>query len=672
MTDIREIKSEDSKEIKPTKGVKIKTISKRLLMYFIWAMIVNLIIETLARKNLGGFIFLIDKPLIFLYNSLLIFASLSLALLSRRRKFFFSLITAFWLLIGVVNGVILIERMTPFTVKDLSALTDAATILTNYFNRVHLFAIATAIVLGTIGLMLLWIRVTEHAEKKGYKRAPLAFLIAVALAFSSSFILIKSNTLATFFGNLAYAYRDYGVPYCFMNTWLNTGIHKPPEYSEEEVKKLLGGDQKNARIVKDPSFTDEKNAPNIIFLQMESFTDPLLFNRMEYSRDPMPNMRALMKNYSSGYLTVPACGAGTANTEFEMMTGLSIKFFGPGEYPFKSVLKKAPAESLAFDLKSLGYSSHAVHNHRAMFYNRKDVFQNIGYDNFTSVEYMSDVPKTPKNWAKDSILTGEIMKDLNATKGRDYIYTISTQGHGKYPTEQLIANPAVSVTKAPNEAMKWKYEYYVNQVYEMDEFINDLVHKLDSFDEPVILAIYGDHIPALDISEDSYDRGLYETPYVIWSNFPMEKQDGNIKAYEFTSSLLSRLGIHTGTIFTYQQDTENKGNDYIKGLKTLGYDILYGNLYSYNGNFPFKPADMKMGVYPVKIDRIVKVGNKYFIKGENFTEYSKVTLGGRTLKTMYLSPTMLGLEEKIDPDDVSSMKVSQIDKSNKEIITSTE
>ena len=100
------------------------------------------------------------------------------------------------------------------------------------------------------------------------------------------------------------------------------------------------------------------------------------------------------------------------------MTGLSVRFFGPGEYPFKSVLKEKAAESIAFDLKSMGYGTHAIHNHRALFYNRNQVFDNIGYDTFTSLEYMSDVPKTPKNWAKDSILPSQIMDAMESTENQ--------------------------------------------------------------------------------------------------------------------------------------------------------------------------------------------------------------------------------------------------------------
>ena len=98
----------------------------------------------------------------------------------------------------------------------------------------------------------------------------------------------------------------------------------------------------------------------------------------------------------------------------------------------------------------------------------------MGFDTFTSLEYMNNVMKTPKNWAKDALLTEQIVDALDSTEGTDYIYTISVQGHGKYPTEQVIENPSVTVTKADSEEQRWTYEYYANQVYEMDLFVKEL------------------------------------------------------------------------------------------------------------------------------------------------------------------------------------------------------
>ena len=79
-----------------------------------------------------------------------------------------------------------------------------------------------------------------------------------------------------------------------------------------------------------------------------------------------------------------------------------------------------------------------------------------------------------------------------------------------------------------------------------------------------------------------------------------------------------------------------------------------------------------MGVKKIKIDKVVNVGGKYYIKGENFTEYSKVTLNGKALKTVYLGPTLLGLSESVELNDAAKMKVSQIDRSSNTIISTTE
>lgn len=102
-------------------------------------------------------------------------------------------------------------------------------------------------------------------------------------------------------------------------------------------------------------------------VQLESFFDPTLVKYLQFSQDPVPNFRKLKENFSSGYLTVPSVGAGTANTEFEVLTGMSLQFFGPGEYPYKTILKESTAESVNYDLKELGYSTHAIHNNKGTF-----------------------------------------------------------------------------------------------------------------------------------------------------------------------------------------------------------------------------------------------------------------------------------------------------------------
>lgn len=91
--------------------------------------------------------------------------------------------------------------------------------------------------------------------------------------------------------------------------------------------------------------------------------------------------------------------------------------FGAGEYPYKTILKETTCESAAYDLKKLGYSTHAIHNNEANFYGRRTVFSRLGFDTFTSEEYMPDISDTtPMGWVKDHILTDEIFKTMESTE----------------------------------------------------------------------------------------------------------------------------------------------------------------------------------------------------------------------------------------------------------------
>ena len=638
------------------------------------AILLNLVIETLARQNvLGGVLFFIQSPIVFLYNSLIIFASLSIAGLFRRRVFWLTFISTLWLALGITNGVILSNRMTPFTVYDLQSLKDGLSIATNYFTKVQLIGIIVGIVVLLFAIVVLWRKAPKKKDKINYKRDIAALLCIFALTFGASGLVIKAGVVDTFFPNLAYGYRDNGVPYCFINTWLNTGVSKPAEYDRDMIDDIFTEEEMKTTVGKTKGIV-EGEKPNIIFVQLESLMDPLTLKGLEFSEDPIPNLRKLYKECSSGRITMPSVGAGTANVEFESMTGMSVKFFGPGEYPHKNILKDSTCESIPYNLKQIGYSTHAIHNHRGMFYNRNIVFPNLGFDTFTSVEYMNNVSKTPKNWERDNVLIAQMMDALNSTPGQDYIYTISVQGHGSYPTEKVIEDPVITVTDAPTEELKWQYEYYVNQIYEMDQFVADFLETMENFDEDTVVVMYGDHLPALENIADEnlkYGRSSYQTDYFMWANFPFEKEDEDLYCYQIGAKLLNRLGIHNGTLTTFHQDHKEDDN-YMEELHALQYDMLYGDKIIYGGKDIWKRVDTKMGVRDIKIDSVVKIGDRYYIRGQNFTESSRVNLDGEILDTVYLGPTILGVKESVDETDVKNMKISQFDESEKQILSTIE
>lgn len=678
-----------------------KEQSNRSFLKFLLApLIINLIIELCSRRNLGTtFGYILGSPLVFLYNSLIILSTLSIVLLFKRRTFLFTLISTIWLGFGVTNGIILSNRVTPFTATDLTLADLGLGMISKYLSPFTTTLIAILLGVVVLGIIVLFFKGPKYKEKLNYKKNILIITSVWAFLFLSTKVALGFNIIASYFGNIAFAYEDYGFPYCFSNTLLNTGIDKPKDYSEEKIASisdLISSNNLNNKLgnnnillaSKDGGLNNETNSdkPNIVMVQLESFFDPTLVKYLQFSQDPVPNFRKLKENFSSGYLTVPSVGAGTANTEFEVLTGMSLQFFGPGEYPYKTILKESTAESVNYDLKELGYSTHAIHNNKGTFYGRNSVFSQLGFDTFTSLEYMNVEEYTPKDWAKDFYLTDEILKCLNSTEGSDFVYTISVQAHGDYPSEPILENPQIKVSGLPDEATTNSFTYYINQVYEVDQFIGELVETLSNIDEDIVLVLFGDHLPTLGFKdEDLVNNSIFQTEYVVWSNFDMEKNDQDLTSYQLTSSVLNSVNIDNGVLTKYHDQFKNN-SDYLTDLKLLQYDMLYGEKYIYNGTNPFIATDLKMGTYDISITDVyeeivtqnetdinekpsietenteenisseniesIEETNKLHtknlvVKGINFNEFSKIYINGKYTKTEFIDSNTLVVNDII-------------------------
>ena len=610
-----------------------------LLLHALCSALGYFLIEMISRRSFSAaWTYMTTKPLVFAYNAALIFTTSLIVYLFRRRCFWRVLISILWLLLGIINGVILSNRVTPFTGPDLHLLTDGMAVLNKYLPAWGV--VLALILLGFFALLLLilLIKAPKYKRKVKFRYDLLLVVVGAALFAGATQLALEKRILSNYFGNIAFAYEDYGYPYCLAVTIFDTGISCPRDYSEQEITRI-------EKTEDNLPATNEDSKPNIIFVQLESFFDPMLVEYLNISEDPIPNFRKLMKEYTSGYYKVPSVGAGTANTEFESITGMSLHYFGPGEYPYKSILKETTCESAPYVLKNLGYSTHAVHNNEANFYGRRSIFPNLGFDTFTSAEYMSEEEdKNPLGWTKDEILTDEIIKCLDSTEESDYIYTISTQGHGAYPEEQLIDDPEITVSGAETEAQNNQWEYYCNEIHEMDNFVKELTDALADYPEDVILVMYGDHLPTMGLTvEDLKNKYLFQTQYVMWDNFGLEKKDENLAAYQMAAEVMDRAGIHEGTIFRYHQARRNTRN-YQVDLETLQYDVLYGKKYSYDGESPFQRTKMRMGLYDVTLDsmeEISTVDHTYRLKGTNFTPSSQVKLNGEWYDTVYVNPTTL-------------------------------
>ncbi len=617
-----------------------------LLLHIGLSCLLILLIEACSRHSvIAALQFPATAPLTFLYNAFLVFTSLMPVFLFKRRFLIRLIITAFWLLLGITNGIILSARVTPFNFTDLKLIGDLFAMKNNKYLSVVQVVL---IVIGLLLLLVVLLFVARSGPKYNGKihriRNLCGFLACLALLPVLTTSAIDSNILAEYFGNLAQGYKDYGFVYSFSASVVDTGMSKPDDYSEEAIASILD------EVDVPETAIAQEDQPNIIFVQLESFIDPEEINFLNFSQDPCPNFRALTQNYTTGYLTVPVVGAGTSNTEFEVQTGMSLQYFGLGEYPYKTVLKTTPAESVAHDLDQIGYQSHAMHNNSGAFYSRSTVLRNLGFDSYTSKELMNITSWNElRTWATDDILTGETLKVLDSTPDQaDFLYTITVQGHGAYPSTPVFTDPVIEVTGAATQEEAYQWEYYVNEMYEVDQFVGELIEELSERDEKTLVVFYGDHLPTMGLTDEDMKSGdIFKTVYATWDNFGLEKQNQDITTYQMVAYFMDRVGIHEGTIFKYHQSEMAAGTtedaSYLSDLELLQYDLIYGEKYAYGGEDLYPASDMEMGVADVVIKSFdtKEYSESVMLHGQNLTKWSYVYVDGEPVQTTYISGTTL-------------------------------
>ena len=602
----------------------------RLPLYFTLAALLTFLIESLSRHSpLEALVFLWESPLAYLTNYGIILLSLLPALLFSKRVAAITLVSFAWIALGIAQCVILSTRVTPLTAVDISIAFSVITIITAYLSVFQIVLICLALVAAIALVIFLFIHVRKHAIP--WKRFLATFsvsLVACGLIIGLGF---ATSQLSDQFPNLATAYNDYGFPYCFGLSVVDKGVDRPLNYGEElitEILEELPTDEENSPPVDGPAPKD----PNVIMVQLESFFDVKYMEGVTFSEDPVPTFTALKEQYPSGLLTIPVFGAGTVNTEFEVLTGMRVADFGAGEYPYRSIMSEATCETVAYDLLASGYHTHAIHNHEGSFYFRNEVYKNLGFENFTSIEYFKDPTFNETGWAHDSLLTDEILYVLNSTEQSDFVFAVSVQGHGKYPDDYVPAEDDILITGGiENKAVVSHFQYFINQINEMDAFVKALYEAVMALEEDTVLVFYGDHMPTIVRDEGiTLSTSEFETEYIIISNYetPNTLEDKDLGSYQIFPAVMEMIDNQEGVMNrfhrVYRDDPE-----YLTLLAALEYDVLYGERMAYgNTEYPVM-EDMIMGSRPIRITECYAQDEYIYVKGEGFTSFSVVTFDGK-------------------------------------------
>ena len=264
---------------------------------------------------------------------------------------------------------------------------------------------------------------------------------------------------------------------------------------------------------------------------------------------------------------------------------------------------------------------------------------------------MENVERNELNWARDAVLYDEILAALDSTPGSDLVFTVSVQGHGKYPDEDILASSIelTPVRDAYDDSTVNGLKYYVTQLHEMDELIGRLIEHFTDYEEDVVLVLYGDHLPGFNFTENDLNEGhLLQTEYAIWANFEMPVEKIDLEAFQLSAYLMSRLGFNDGLVTKlhqrYMAMPEEERDSYLSDLTMLSYDMLYGSQYCWGGNSPLKQTTLKFGFHDILLTSSHTIysptDGKYYLQlfGKHFTPYANIVINGTLYRnTVYVS-----------------------------------
>lgn len=239
------------------------------IFHALLSMLVVFLVEFASRWDIVSAVkFITLTPLVFFYNSFIVFASLTLVYLFKRRGFARVLICSFWIILGIINGIVLANRVTPFGFADLAVISDLMTMLKTYVSPL----MAVLIIVGvSLFIFVCSIIYAKGPIYKGKQRRVVSLISILAVVFMAipfvTSIAQDRNVVASYFTNIAQGYKDYGFVYAFSSGVVDRGMSEPDDYSEEVIAAL----QEAVASEKAITTVTSENGPNIITVLLESF-----------------------------------------------------------------------------------------------------------------------------------------------------------------------------------------------------------------------------------------------------------------------------------------------------------------------------------------------------------------------------------------------------------------
>lgn len=514
----------------------------------------------------------------------------------------------------------MMARQAPFYPEELKMITEMKTLSTMVSgNELKKLILTLLLVLG-LTILLFVLKKKSHIFFSFRTNIIVRFIAFILLLIPLSQVpkmgtkghyldkfLTEHNVDLPFWGwNQPGNYNTNGFVVGFVfNAIPQPVMNKPEGYSKEAIQDI----QKKYEVNADgQSVMNGKS--NLIFILSESFIDPDdISEHIKFPQDPIPYIHGLMKD-SGGKVLVSEYGGGTANMEFELLTGLSTALFTG--IPYQDVVPKhEDFPSFVKVLKNNGYDTLAVHPYDGNMYKRSTVYPNLGIDKFLDRNNVTFVNKIDNSrFISDESAYSEVIGLLRNSKEPLFINLITMQNHQPY-SEDVYKNPysfQSDVNLTQDE--KTKIGNYIKGISCTDEFTHQFIEQLQSLSTDTLVFFFGDHYPGQNVFKKFSGNNIndYLTPYFFYSTkskvpsvkditglYYIQLQIAKQLGIEITPfmNLLSQVEVEWSAISRkYALDTfgstmpsEKISGEALKDYRMITYDIVSGKRYSLNRNF---------------------------------------------------------------------------------------
>lgn len=514
------------------------------------------------------------QPALWLNVAILMGIMMLIHLITNRFWYSFAFTTILYIVMTISSYLKLFLRQEPVLPGDIMLLSGINEIVTLVEPTLLIIGLVTMIILA-VGAIFVQRRTQKMYDLKMNFKKRLGKIVLILFLFSGIFfanhrnsppnLLLRTLGIESIFFNQVSAVRSNGPLVQFLLNIDVEVMNKPSGYSKEKIQEIMHEyDDLADEINQEREAWSEDQV--VIFNLSESFSDPTRVPETTISSDPIPNIRSLKKTNTSGLMTSTGYGGGTANIEWETLSGLSLSSLAPTlPTPYSQLVEN---QAIAPNITNLFDNKVAIHPYVATLYNRVNVFKKYGFEAFYHVDSDDKLQYTDKisgsRYISDESAYKETLRliDENGT-GTQFIQLSTMQNHGSYTYtypeyDFTFTGPSVVKNKAK------EFQTYIQGVHYTDVAVKSFIEELDKIEKPITFVFYGDHLPSLysGLSSTKYGLELHETDYFIYNNTYSRKhakQDYGIVSPNYFSALaLSQANLKVAPYYALLSELAEK------------------------------------------------------------------------------------------------------------------